>query len=169
MLTPSQQTDSLHVGKPRRSPANPYQPFTRVATSGRIIREYSGVLPCARLSARHILRCEHLRDIPGEGLPPYRVEPDFTHQIWLWYRSSDEANRLRLVFRGQFDCSIPGREADVVACEVTDYLAELLWDLSNMEESMHHENCEIFWSKAIEAKVRTLLNGEAGSVIERYS
>lgn len=124
--------------------------------SGRIIREYSGFLPCSQLAARHILRCEHLRDIPSEGFSPYRVEPEFTHQLWIWYRTREEPGRLQLVFRGQFDFSIPGKDADGIAGMVTDFLARMLWEAKSLKQAQRNDNSDVFWSRAVSTKLGNL-------------
>jgi hypothetical protein len=139
-------------------PASPdaNQSFTRVVETGRIIREYSGFLPCTQLTARHILRCEHLRDIPGEGLPPYRVEPNYTHQLWIWYRPQQEPGKLYLVFRGQFEFTIPGKDADEVAREVTDFLAYLMLQTGDRRQVLRHEESDLFWADAVETKLESV-------------
>jgi hypothetical protein len=130
-----------------------YQSFARVAESGRIIREYSGFLPATRLKARHILRCEHLRQLPGEGFPPYRVEPQFTHQLWLWSRNTpagtQEPQPLALVFRGQFKFAMPGKDPDALAATVTDFLAFLLLQATDMQQVMRYPDSDLFWADAV--------------------
>lgn len=149
--------------QPARAPSQParddtYQQFSRVAESGRIIRAYSGILPGSRRTARHLLRCEHLRDIPGEGFSPFRAEPHHTHQIWLWYRLSKEPDKLILLFRGQFCFTLAGTDADWVAGEVADFLAYLLLsDAQNpWSEVFRHDNSDLFWALAVEKKVENL-------------
>lgn len=132
--------------------------FSRLAESGRIIRSYSGFLPDCRFKARHILRCEHLRDIPGERFSPYRAEPHFTHQIWLWYRLNIEPNKLYLLFRGQFDFSISAIKADQMAGEVTDFLAFLLLESDRYRQNIfRNKDSDSFWVRAVERKVKSLL------------
>lgn len=130
-----------------------HQSFARVAESGRIIREYSGFLPATRLKARHILRCEHLRQLPGEGFPPYRVEPQFTHQLWLWSRNTPadtpEPQPLALVFRGQFAFTLPGQDPDALAAAVTDFLAFLLLQATDMQQVMRYPDSDLFWADAV--------------------
>ena len=136
--------------------------FTSLETSGRIIRSYRGVLPCARGKARHILRCEHLRQIPGEGLPPYRARPEYTHQLWLWYRLNEEPDKLYLLFRGQFDFSLSEREPDWVAGKVSDFLAFLLIytdKCKSQREVFRHQHSDRFWLLAIEKKLQRLASG----------
>lgn len=146
-----------HAQTSAKTQSNAYPPFTRLAQSGRIISEYSGVLPATRLTARHILRCEHLRDIPGEGLPPYRVEPQFTHQIWLWCRPHATPDQLSLIFRGQFEFVLPGKDPDWVAAEVTDFLAYLLLQATDPNLVMRHDESDLFWAEAIETQLESLL------------
>ncbi len=123
---------------------------------GRIVREYSGFLPCSRLAGRHILRCEHLRDIPGEGFSPYRVEPEFTHQIWLWYRTNAEPDRLNLVFRGQFNFTLADHTEDWVAAEVTDFLAEMLWEAKQLKHVTRNDQSDTFWIRTVATKLQNL-------------
>lgn len=138
------------------------QEFSRLAASGRIIRSYSGFLPCARFRARHILRCEHLRQLPGERFQPYRVFPNYTHQIWLWYRLNPKPEQLHLLFRGQFDFTIPDKYpneviADKVAAEITDFLAYLLKKSQNYSRDFfRHKDSDTFWVMAVESKFKAL-------------
>jgi hypothetical protein len=131
-----------------------HQPFARVTESGRSICEYSGVLPAARLKVRHLLRCEHLRQLPGEEFPPYRVEPQFTHQIWLWSRNiptdgSTAPQPLALVFRGQFEFAIPGQNPDQVAIDVTEFFAFLLLQATDIQQVMRYPDSDLFWADAV--------------------
>jgi hypothetical protein len=137
--------------------------FARMAESGRIVCEYSGFLPAAQLTARHILRCEHLRQLPGEGFPPYRVEPQLTHQIWIWSRkvaqkpvSASQAapvepspQPLELIFRGQFEFALPGQVADELAASVTDFLAFLLLQATDIHQVLRHSESDLFWTDAV--------------------
>ena len=133
--------------------------FSRLAESGRIIRAYSGFLPDCRFRARHILRCEHLRELPGERFPPYRVEPQFTHQIWLWYRLKQEPDKLYLLFRGQFDFGFSAMDADQMSGEVTDFLAFLLLEGDQYRQNIfRNQNSDSFWVRAVERKVKSLLD-----------
>ena len=146
-----------HADRSERTTASTNQPFSRVEESGRIIRAYSGFLPCTRHTARHLLRCEHLRQLPGEGFPPYRAQPEFTHQIWIWYRTYKEPEKLYLVFRGQFDFSITDADADLVAGEITNFLAHLMIEAKDPREVLRHKETDIFWPLAVERKLRRLL------------
>lgn len=95
------------------------QAFARLLPSGRTIRAYSGSLPCTRYAARHLLKCEHLQPIPGEQFPPYRAEPNNTHQLWIWYRFKTNPDQLHLLFREQFGFEIPGKKSNQIAGEIT--------------------------------------------------
>jgi hypothetical protein len=144
---------SLNCEKPARQfPQNrTYQPFSRMEESGRIIRTYSGVLPQLRGRARHMLRCEHLRLLPGEGFSPYRAEPDFTHQIWIWYRLNQAPERLNFLFRGQFNFAMLDQDSDTTARRVTDYIANLLTHSDEYEEQLFlNESSWNFWTLAID-------------------
>ncbi len=149
---------TTHVPRTKPTPTDTNQQFSRVAEGGRIIRSYSGFLPRTRRTARHILRCEHLWDIPGERLP-YRVDPSFTHQIWIWYRLNKDPEKLYLLFRGQFNFTITGHDSDWIAGQVSDSLASLLRD---SKEHMHlvfrHKDCDTFWALAVERKFKSLSN-----------
>lgn len=137
--------------RPNPAQADSNQSFCRMAEGGRIIRSYSGFLPSTRRLARHVLRCEHLRDIPGEGFPPYRAEASYTHQIWIWYRLNDNPQQLNLLFRGQFDFARLGRDPDQVAGGVTDYLAYLLVKGEpHIQELFRHEASDLFWALAVD-------------------
>ncbi|MBF2078570.1 MAG: hypothetical protein IGR76_08625 [Synechococcales cyanobacterium T60_A2020_003] len=142
---------SSRISKNRNS-----EQFCRMAESGRIVRTYSGVLPKLERTARHILRCEHLDVIPGEGLSPYRAEPHYSHQIWIWYRLDHTPERLNLLFRGQFDFSSSEQDSNALAARVTDYLADLL---INHDEHQHqlflNESSWEFWTLAIDQFVST--------------
>jgi hypothetical protein len=164
LIKPESHDRTAAYSAPPRSDAttpqdtSDHQSFARVAESGRIIREYSGFLPATRLKARHILRCEHLRQLPGEGFPPYRVEPQFTHQLWLWSRNTPTGNRepqplapepLALVFRGQFEFALPGKDPDALATAVTDFLAFLLLQATDMQQVMRYPDSDLFWADAV--------------------
>jgi hypothetical protein len=145
--------------KPRKQGAqlDPNQQFTRLEASGRVIRSYGGILPSSGGRARHILRCEHLRELPGEGLQPYRAEPNFTHQIWLWYRMNDEPDRLYLLFRGQFDFRMMGYDLDWIAGEIADFLAYLLLNCDEVApEIFRNQYSDQFWSTAVSRKFEYL-------------
>lgn len=134
---------------------NPEQ-FDRLEESGRIVRAYGGFLPGLESTARHILRCEHLDLIPGEGFPPYRAESHFTHQIWIWYRFKHSPERLNLLFRGQF--SFPASELDphALARRVTDYLSELLIHRDVGHDQLFlNESSWKFWALAIDSFIST--------------
>ncbi|MDJ0716853.1 MAG: hypothetical protein QNJ54_22005 [Prochloraceae cyanobacterium] len=131
--------------------------FSSVETSGRILSCYSGFLPGWRFRARHILRCEHLRNIPGERFPPYRAHSSLTHQLWLWYRLNQRPDRLELLFRGQFDLSFEKSKTDEVAKEITAHLADLLTEgKTHPQELFRHLDSHQFWLCAIETKLKTL-------------
>ncbi|MDJ0718727.1 MAG: hypothetical protein QNJ54_31630 [Prochloraceae cyanobacterium] len=133
------------------------QEFSRMEASGRIIRSYSGFLPSTRFQARHILRCEHLRQLPGERFQPYRTFPNYTHQLWLWYRLNSNPDKLYLLFRGQFDFTIPGKNSDKVAAEITDFIAYLLKEQENSSrELFRHKDSDNFWVMAIENEFKRL-------------
>jgi hypothetical protein len=149
----SQSTQGSATNRPT---ITPYHPFTRIAMEGRVVREYGGFLPCSNLTVRHILRCEHLRDILGEDVPPHRMEPEFTHQIWIWYRPLTDPDQLHFVYRGQFDFTVPDYDVDAVAAKVTDSLAEVLWDCTNLEQILRHEDSDIFWSRSVESSLQLL-------------
>jgi len=142
----------------KTSPGDTPQPFSRVAASGRIIRAYSGFLPCSQHTARHILRCEHLRELPGQKVLPYRAEPEYTHQIWIWYRLYNQPSKLNLVFRGQFDFTIANNEADIVAREITDFLVYLMLNAKDPREVLRNKDSELYWAAAIERKFKNMLN-----------
>jgi hypothetical protein len=130
--------------------------FSCMAESGRIVRSYCGFLPRFEGRARHIIRCEHLDFIPGEGFSPFRAEPCLTHQIWIWYRLSHNPERLNLLFRGQFDFSCPNQDAHDLARRVTDYLANLLINSSEHASQLFlNETSWKFWSLAIDKYIST--------------
>jgi len=138
-------------------PTNIDQEFSRLAESGRIVRAYGGVLPCTRRIARHLLRCEHLRQLPGERFQPYRVEPNYTHQIWLWYILKKDPDKLHLLFRGQFNFTIPGKNPDWIAEEIADFLAYLLINSEeHVQEVFRNSYSDRFWSLAVEKKFLSL-------------
>jgi len=152
------QTDVSKIFKPKSTSTDPDQQFCRLAAGGRVIRSYSGFLPYCRRTAGHLLRCEHLRYISSEGLQPYCVQSNFTHQIWLWYRLNREPDKLHLLFRGQFDFTLLGRDSDWVAGEVADFLAFLLLNCEgHHREIFRHSGGEIFWAYAVERKFTSLL------------
>lgn len=155
------ETPKTYVSRTKSTaaPACTDQQFSRMEESGRIIRSYSGFLPSTRQTARHILRCEHLKDVPGERLP-YRAEPSFTHQIWLWYRLNRYPDKLYLLFRGQFDFTIQGLDPDVVASRISDSLADLLLDCNRSKrEAFRHQDSTTFWALAVERKFKSLSIG----------
>ena len=80
----------------------PDTPFKAVAGTRRIISEWRGVL-YGLPTYRHLLRCEHLRWLPHDGLEPFRAEPSYTHQFWCWGQKRNAAAPPFLLFRGQFD------------------------------------------------------------------
>ena len=134
---------------------NPEQ-FCRLAESGRIIRAYSGFLPGLESTARHVLRCEHLELIPGEGFSPYRAESHFTHQIWIWYRFNHSPERLNLLFRGQFNFLSSDFDAHALARRVTDYLSELLVHSDVGHEQLFlNESSWKFWALAVDSFIST--------------
>ncbi len=140
----------------RKDTTNDDQQFSRVVASGRTISSYSGFLPCTRYGARHIFKCEHLRHIPGERLP-YRAHPSFTHQIWIWYRLTQEPGKLYLLFRGQFDFTLRDRDPDWVAEQVSEFLASLLFNCEeHTGEIFRHEDGDAFWALAVERKFKSL-------------
>jgi hypothetical protein len=153
------RTETPSAAKPAKPKGSPdHQSFSRMAESGRIIREYSGFLPASKLTTRHILRCEHLRQLPGEGFPPYRVEPHFTHQIWLWSRNTSTGcsapqplapQPLALVFRGQFEFALPRQDPDTLAGAVTDFLAFLLLQATDIQQAMRYPDSDLFWADAV--------------------
>ncbi|PSN11871.1 hypothetical protein C7293_22555 [filamentous cyanobacterium CCT1] len=127
-----------------------------MAESGRIVRSYCGFLPRLEGRSRHIIRCEHLDFIPGEGFSPFRAEPCFTHQIWIWYRLNRNPDRLNLLFRGQFDFSCPEQDAHELARRVTDYLANLLINNGEHENQLFlSETSWKFWALAIDKYIST--------------
>lgn len=151
------QTDVGQIFKTKVTAIAPDQQFSRLAVHGRVVRSYSGFLPCARRTARHILKCEHLRHIPSEGPKPYCFQSNHTHQIWLWYRLNRAPDRLHLLFRGQFDFTLLGRNSDWVAGEVADFLAFLLITCeTHHREIFRHQHSDIFWTSAVERKFTSL-------------
>lgn len=153
-----------HDSKLTVTPVQSNPSFNRMVKASRIIREYSGALPCSQQAARHILRCEHLRPIPGEDLQPYRVEPQYTHQIWLWYRTQDQPNRMKLVFRGQFEFAIPGRSPDAIAQEVTKFLASYLMTVEDYQRVIRQDDSDLFWATLIYTKVESM-KGKQGQIL----
>lgn len=150
-------TDVNIFFKPKATDTDCDQQFSRLATGGRVIRSYGGFLPRSRRTAGHLLRCEHLRYIPSEGLQPYCVQSNYTHQLWLWYRLNSEPDKLQLLFRGQFDFTLVGRNPDWVAGEVTDFLAFLLLNCEeHHREIFRHKHSEIFWASAVERKFKDI-------------
>jgi hypothetical protein len=127
-----------------------------MAVSGRIVREYAGVLPCSRRTVKHLLRCEHLRPVAGDPSSPYQDDPNNTHQIWLWYRTSSEPERLHLVFRGQFNFAVPSQPADTIAVQITDSLAERLWESQQLDQTLRYDESDDDWSSTIEQKLSEL-------------
>ncbi|MDG2990606.1 hypothetical protein L3556_06610 [Candidatus Synechococcus calcipolaris G9] len=125
-------------------------PFTRLEAGGRIICEYGGLLAANGTPGRYLLRCEHLRSLPGEKFPPYRVEPDFTHQLWIFSRSPKNEAHLDIIFRAQFNLDLPGQDGDQVALEVTEFLAYLMQHASEPDAFVPGEAAEQFWIEAVE-------------------
>lgn len=78
------------------------RPFQAVAVTRRIVAEWSGVL-YGLPKYRHLLRCEHLRWLPHDGLEPFRAEQNFTHQFWVWGQKRNSIEPGFLLYRGQFD------------------------------------------------------------------
>lgn len=149
-------THSAQTDQPRLT-VTPQKPFTRNSqTQGRILREYSGILPCIKHSVSHMLRCEHLRALPDEQFAPYKVQDEFTHQLWIWYRESADASPLKLIFRNQFNFSLPNQDSDTVAIAITDFLAELLWDATDSELLLQASQDESDWIKAVELQLSQL-------------
>jgi hypothetical protein len=144
-------TVSLQSNSNASPPGNALRPFTRtIDREGRIIREYSGILPCTKHAARHILRCEHLRDIPGEPVSFYKQEDHFTHQIWVWYRELANPSLLQLLFRSQFECAVKGCDPDAVATAVTDDFAQALWQCKLPQQVYQSPSNEEIWEKVLE-------------------
>ena len=77
-------------------------PFTTLGANGRQISRWGGILP-ATPRHRHLLILQHLRDVPGQRRP-YKVEPEFTHEVWIWYQRLGDLAGKHLLFRGQYDC-----------------------------------------------------------------
>ncbi|PSR13365.1 hypothetical protein C8255_25375 [filamentous cyanobacterium CCP3] len=124
--------------------------------TGGAIRAYGGFLPGLESTARHILRCEHLEHVSSDGFSPYRAESHLTHQIWIWYRFTHSPQRLNLLFRGQFDFSRPGLDANSLAGRVSDYLAELLMHSKTTREQLFlNDSSWKFWALAIDSFVST--------------
>lgn len=139
-----------------RPQASNNQAFHRLEETGRIIRTYGGFLPGLESTARHILRCEHLERVSSEGFSPYRAESHLTHQIWIWYRFNDSPQRLNLLFRGQFDFSRPGIDANSLARRVSDYIAELLVHSKTTREQLFlNDSSWKFWALAIDSFIST--------------
>ncbi|MBW4573933.1 MAG: hypothetical protein KME08_01460 [Aphanothece sp. CMT-3BRIN-NPC111] len=151
---------NTHASGSEKNSPSANQPFSRIAESGRIIRAYSGVLPCTKYTAQHLLRCEHLRDLPGEKAPPYKVQPEYTHQIWIWYRTYKEPEKLNLVFRGQFDFNTASDKSDVIAAEITDFLAYLMLQAKDPTEVLRNKDGDVFWAMAVERKFNNILQLE---------
>lgn len=139
---------------PALSPSIPVDspsPFARAMPMGRTIRAYSGVLPCTQYVARHLLKCEHLRPLPGDRFFPYQAEPHYTHQVWIWYRFHTDPSQLQLLFRGQFDFAIAGKNSAQVAAEITDYLAFLLIHSEDYQQHLfRNSGSDAFWAQAVE-------------------
>ncbi|MBW4577730.1 MAG: hypothetical protein KME08_21065 [Aphanothece sp. CMT-3BRIN-NPC111] len=159
MTTSSQRLETVTDFVPRAKEvlSDTEQPFSSIKRSGRLVCGYSGFLPCTQQTARHILTCEHLRKLPEEKLPPYRFEPQYTHQIWIWYRNYKDFKKLNLLFRGQFDFAILDREPDTVAKEVSDFLAYVMINSKNSRELLRTQYNDTFWVLAVETKLRRLL------------
>jgi hypothetical protein len=131
--------------------------FSLVPKNGRIIRAYEGIVPYGINKAQHILRCEHLRQLPEEKFAPYRAEENYTHQIWLWYKLNNNPEKLELLFRGQFDFSIPDINSDLVAQQIADFLVYLMLNAEgHQKELFRHQYSYLFWSKAVEKKLESL-------------
>jgi hypothetical protein len=91
--------------------------------------------------------------------PPYRTDPQCSHQIWIWYRLHDNPQELHLLFREQFDFSDHNEPVDTLATNVTDFLAILLthyrlhsWYRFNQDSAYD------FWKKAITTYCRLAKN-----------
>lgn len=125
-------------------------PFTRLETSGRVICEYGGLLATNITTGRYLLRCEHLRSLPGEKFPPYRVEPDFSHQLWIFSRGQADDANLQIIFRAQFNLAFPGQDADQVALEVTEFLAYLMQHAIEPDAFVPGAAADQFWAEAVE-------------------
>ncbi len=151
------QTDVGQIFKTKVAAIDPHQQFSHLPVSGRNIRFYDGFLPCARRTARHILKCEHLRYIASEGAKPYCFQPNYTHQIWIWYKLNRDPEQLHLLFRGQFDFTMFGRDSDWVAGQIADFLAFLLINCeTHHREIFRNKGSEIFWASAVERKLTNL-------------
>lgn len=130
-----------------------WQKYLSIADNQRVLRRYCGVLPHQQNHALHILQCEHLRAIAGEVYGDYfegnSIEGDYTHQIWIWYRYYYNPEELHLLFHGQLNCQLATFNPDVVAVEVTDFLAYLLSNSRNEQQFFQQGSNEQFWQQAI--------------------
>ncbi|MEO0988458.1 MAG: hypothetical protein AAFY20_23400 [Cyanobacteria bacterium J06639_14] len=88
--------------QPKPQAIAPDIPFTPLGANGRQVSRWGGVLP-ATPRHRHLLVCQHLRDVPGQRRP-YKVESLATHEVWIWYQRSGDLAGKHLLFRGQYDC-----------------------------------------------------------------
>jgi hypothetical protein len=139
--------------------SNLEQPFAQIKTTGRIIAEYQGFLPCTHNTARHILRCEHLRHIQGEQRDPYKFEPNNTHQIWIWYRLCKNFHEINLLFHGQFNFAIPtphNESSDEIAMKVTKFLVHIMSDCQIPAYVLRDKDSDTFWTIVVEKKLRNL-------------
>ena len=144
----------IHEQRATPTPAETDSGFKSVAQASRIIREFRGLLPTAGHAARHILRCEHLRQLPGERFHPFRAEPEYTHQLWFWYRLHERSEQLILLFRGQFDLRFPEQDPDCAASYLTDRIAEeLMTSMTNDFYLFRQQDSEIFWASLINSQV----------------
>lgn len=153
-LTKTSWNNESSTSTPTR--INSDRTFQRLEETGRVIRSYGGFLPGLESTARHILRCEHLERVSSEGFSPYRAESHLTHQIWIWYRFNHSPERLNLLFRGQFDFSRPGLDANALAGRVSDYIAELLGHSKTTQEQLFlNDSSWKFWTLAVDSFIST--------------
>ncbi len=127
------------------------EPWQKVGgTPGeRLISCWCGALPATRRSARHLLLCEHLRPVSGHR--PFRVLPEASHQIWLFYQPRRDLSRLNLLFRCQAALLVPGREEDWPARAGVEFLARLLSEQKDVRKLIRFDATDHggFWAEAL--------------------
>lgn len=167
---------AINIWKRWKTTRNPICGDTRfknvpVVKAGRVVSRYSGVLPQVP-AFRHLLLVAHLRILPGEGLEPYRVDPNNTHELWIWYQHRPIGAK-KLLFRCQFDAGsylierakispdykrfaaikIAEHQSDKCAKFVAQVIADLLEDSTEYGATLASKDGDWYWSLAVERAI----------------